>query len=364
MRVPARGADWGEGSDSGWKEEKPGRARPIAVGLVALVAVAALLYTLPNLPGVLGGLSQFLSGFTSPAGPSLNYSVYSPIIQGGSANISYPPHYDALASYALSLINQDRANFSAAPVALARDGVAQQHADSMLRFDYFSHYDTQGYKPYMRYTLLGGRAAVQENIAYVAGDRFSSVSDLEGGIKTLEHLMMYEDQACCNNGHKLNIINALHNFVSVGVAYNGTTLYFDEEFENVYANMTFTVSSQYAVTMAGTLTGQLNAPAEAIVTYDSTPQPETRQQLNNGPREYDPGTVIGGVMPPCAFGCPVFSSGVTVYAGSWQFSSGRIDVEFSLHDFVAQNGPGVYTIYIVTGADTSTAITTLSVFVT
>src|SRR5208337_1125607 len=84
----------------------------------------------------------------------------------GAANISYPSNYGVLSAYVLDLVNSDRANYSLSAVALSDGNVAQQHADSMLRYGYFSHNDTQGFKPYLRYTLLGGRGAVEENVAY------------------------------------------------------------------------------------------------------------------------------------------------------------------------------------------------------
>jgi uncharacterized protein YkwD len=55
-------------------------------------------------------------------------------------------------------------------ITLSSVNSAQQHAENMLTNGYFSHWDTNGYKPYVRYTLAGGQGAVNENIAA----RFSS----------------------------------------------------------------------------------------------------------------------------------------------------------------------------------------------
>ena len=99
------------------------------------------------------------------------------------------------------------------------------------------------------------------------------------------------------------------------------------------------------------------------VTYDSTPSPETPAQLNGGPHEYGPGLLIGGVLPPCNFACQAFEQGVTANAGTWTFVPNSVTVTFSLHDFIQRYGAGVYTLYLITGTDTSSAITSISVFV-
>lgn len=37
----------------------------------------------------------------------------------------------------------------------------------MLYYDYFSHWDTQGYKPYVRYTLLGGQVTWPRTLDWI-----------------------------------------------------------------------------------------------------------------------------------------------------------------------------------------------------
>jgi len=295
-----------------------------------------------------------------------------PVIENGSADIAYPSDYCTLASYALGQINADRAANGTRPVALDYNQAAQQHADSMLYFGYFSHYDTQGYKPYMRYTLLGGRGADAENVAYFyySIPHFTSTGAVESAIQDLEHSMVYNDSACCNNGHKYNILDPLHNLVSIGVAYNSTYVYFDEEFENVYVNLTLTVASAsstdpYFVTLRGTPTQSVATPNSIYIAFDDTPSPENTSQLNAGPHEYGPGTLVGGVLPPTGLfgGCGQFSTGTTVCAKTWTFASSGVDIAFSLADFVRNYGPGVFTVYLITGSSTDSAITTISIFV-
>ncbi len=372
-------------SDGEAKQPQSGSRGVAAFIVVALVLLAAFVFILPYAPtAVKGGFFSHLTSLTSGGGTnsttttsSLNYNLYNPLIQGGSANISYPSNYTALANYALGQINQDRATFSLSPVNLSTSASGQQHADSMLRYGYFSHYDTQGFKPYMRYTLLGGRGAAEENVAYIyncdgfgvlshqcAKLHFTTSSSVEAAIAALEHSMMYNDSACCNNGHRDNILTGLHNRVSIGVAYNGTNAYFVEDFENYYINLDFSVSSSYTVTMTGTPFKAGIMSNSIFISYDSTPSTETASQLNSGPREYGPGLIIGGVLPSCSvLNCPAFQQGITVYADTWKFDSTQVDIAFSLHDFIQHYGAGVYNVYLITGNDTSSAVTSTSVFV-
>ena len=344
----------------------------VALMLVAMLLVASFVIFGPSISSAIkavpGLLSLLTSTSASSAGSSITDHSYSPLIGNGSADVIYPPDYTTLEDYALQLINWDRGNFSVAPVTLGSSPAGQQHADSMLRYGYFSHWDTQGYKPYMRYTLLGGTGADFENIAYIysPGANYNTAS-VEGAIKTLEYAMMYNDEACCSNGHRDNILNPLHDEVSIGVAYNSTTVFFDEEFESVYmSNFSLTVSSSNYVTMTGVPTDPAvtNNVSAIYITYDSTPQAETPSQLNSGPREYDPGTLTGGVLPAGFLGgCGQFETGTTVCATTWTFTQTQVDVGFSLNEFIQDYGAGVYTLYVVTGPSTNTAIVTYSLFI-
>ena len=366
--------------------------RAAGVVIAVLLLVAALYAAAPYATSALKQGYAVLSGYltngsnaTRTIGPT-NWSTTSspqcssevsvgslvaPDITNGSAEIAYPPDYCTLASYSLQQVNQDRAANGTGPVSLGYNQAGQQHADSMLYYGYFSHFDPQGYKPYMRYTLLGGLGADYENVAYLSYSlpHFTSTSSVEQGIQLLEHSMVYNDSSCCSNGHRDNILNPLHNVVSIGVAYDSTHLYFDEEFESYYIDLNFTVtpassSNPYQVTMTGTFVQSVARPNSIYVAFDGTPTPETTSQLNNGPHEYGPGTLVGGVLPRNFLGqCSQFAQGMTVCADQWSLTAAGVDIAFPLDGFVSTYGPGVYTIYLITGSDTNSAITTISVFV-
>ncbi len=183
----------------------------------AILTVVAVMLILPgviSINGFLGGEGGATSTYSvnPDVGGSSNFSG-----SGSTLDISYPANYDTLANYSLTVINQDRESAGISPVILSPIPSAQQHADSMLQNGYFSHWDTQGYKPYMRYTILNGTGFVEENVAYESTTlpTFISTSSVEAAINSLEWQMMNNDSTCCQNGHRDNILTSFHNRVSI-----------------------------------------------------------------------------------------------------------------------------------------------------
>jgi uncharacterized protein YkwD len=251
--------------------------------------------------------------------------------------------YAELVGFSLTLINTDRTANGLSAVNLSSINSGQVHADDMLKNDYFSHWGTDGSKPYMRYTLAGGRGAVEENIAaYTQG----APSDREAALKNLENNMMNND-AASNWGHRDNILNPLHNEVSIGISYDNGHLYFVEDFINDYVQWsTFTVI-QNKVSLAGTLSKQMTL-SEVDIFYDSLPLNLTRYQLDNSPYNgaYTQGTFVGMALPPN------FQSqqGITITAQSWAQAGLTFQIEFDMSQAFNLYGKGVYTIYLQAGS--------------
>ncbi len=287
--------------------------------------------------------------------------IANPNFIGGKANVSVPSEYAELSHYVLSLINTDRNRNGLQNLTLSSVQSGQQHSDSMAYFGYFSHWDVQGYKPYMRYTMLGGKGYVAENagLDYCTDSPPDSslvtpvsctLQTVENGLANSDYGMMYNDAACCNNGHRDNILDPFHNRVSIGIAWNSSTsaLYFTEDFESSYVGLKTPIYSNGVVTLTGTLSKTLNLN-EIAVSFDPTPQPMTIAQLD-ATFAYDPGTSIGAVFAPCPTGytCSPTTNdgGIAVYASSWAYSGGDLSVAFSLSDFTQKYGSGVYTLYM------------------
>jgi hypothetical protein len=244
----------------------------------------------------------------------------------------------------------------------------------MTYFGYFSHWDPQGYKPYMRYTLLGGTGAVAENLGKTYCTNSSPGSTLltvqpcnpttiENGIAASEWSMMNDDVQCCNNGHRDNILDPQHNRVSIGIAYDSksSTIYFAEDFEDLYAILNSPVAGpSNTITIQGSLTGSLSV-SQLTVYYDPLPSAMTTSQLD-AISVYGPGSFVGGVFPPCSTSCQYYPGRVNVYASEWQVSPTGVAIQFPLVKFEQASGAGVYTIYLQTGASTGTTFMTYSVF--
>lgn len=313
----------------------------IFLSLAVLTIIAFLVLT------NISTIGSFFNLDNSPTGVS---EINSP--SGTNLTIGYPSsYYNSLVNYSLSQINNDRARFDVSPVSESPILSAQQHAYSMFEYKYFSHWDVQGYKPYMRYSIVNGTGAVEENVAYeYCTFCLNTEVSVENAIFTLEHDMVYNDSACCQNGHLLNIINPYHNRVSVGIMYDSSHLYFVEDFENYYIKLNSTIFSPASenVVLRGSTNTSLS-PDSVEVYYDPTPAPINSSILNSEfQKPYGQGTFIGGVLP-CSIVCSArFDSpnSITIRPQSWDVTSSSINIIFSLQQFVSKEGSGVYTVYL------------------
>ncbi len=202
-------------------------------------------------------------------------------------NVSYRPAIN----YTLVLINKDRKADGLPNVTLSPVLSAQQHADNMLKYNYFSHWDVYGMKPYMRYTLLGGKDSMQENVAYTKSGLSACLGTLctsygnvnvSAALARLEHSMVYNDSACCDNGHRDNILDPEHNQVSIGVAYNGTNVYLVEDFVDNYMTWLNNTPgfSGNTVYLKG-VTAQNYSLSTVEVDYEPPVSGMTQRQLDN-----------------------------------------------------------------------------------
>lgn len=262
-----------------------------------------------------------------------------------------PPN--ELVAYALTLINNDRQANGLENVTLSNVDSAQLHADNILEHSFFSHWDLNGYKPYMRYTIAGGRGAVAENCAWMYS---SGIIDPKEALEDLEWNMMYDD-ADSDWGHRHNILDPFHNRVSIGVSYNNTALCLVQDFEDNYITWsTLTVSNNETI-MKGTMT-EPNSTIQQIAIHYDNPVPLTVEQLNNPPFQsgYALGTFAGMVLPS---GWEA-SEGVTVTAQKWTQTGQSFELRFNLSEAFASYGEGVYTLLIWT--ENENHLTTYSVW--
>ncbi len=291
--------------------------------------------------------------------PKFNFTFPNNITNSSQANqnISYAP----LINYTLGLINKDRAAYGLPPVTQSPELSAQQHADSMLKYNYFSHWDIYGMKPYMRYTILDGRGAVQENIAYTRSGVSSCLGNIcrsygnvnvSTAIKDLEYSMVYNDSICCNNGHRYNILDPNHNQVSIGVAYNSTNVYLVEDFINNYVTWLNNTPNfdNGEVTLVG-ITSQY--PLSSIeITYDPPVTNMSTQELNHT-AEYGYGSSIAGVVSSRSDYYPNLT---TIVADTYYTRGSDFDISFNMSKLDHSYGAGEYTLLLWMNNSTSSFI--------
>ncbi|HMK33169.1 MAG TPA: CAP domain-containing protein [Nitrosopumilaceae archaeon] len=274
-----------------------------------------------------------------------------------------PSTKEELYQYALQLINEDRKSHGVAPVVLSDTTSAQNHADDMLNAKYFSHWNTNGVKPYVTYTKVGGKGDVAENISYVeahclSGNCYFNSFDPFKQINGSEYRMMYDD-AKSNWGHRDNIINPNHTHVNLGVSYDNERFYFVEHFENNIVNWD-------TIQMIGTqlhLVGEMSSDyslEQINVFSDPTPKILVAQDLDSqlpyNAGYYDQGKLVGMIVPKLGVGYyyPECDKGkITISSSNGQqcieyttfenTSSSGIDISVDVSKWM---GSGLHTIYV------------------
>jgi uncharacterized protein YkwD len=292
------------------------------------------------------------------AGSYLFFENYCSSLNSRNVSPDAPSH-DELVSFALALINSDRQENGLKNVTLSSVNSGQQHADEMLAQGYFSHWDVQGYKPYIRYTLAGGKGAVSENIGQVANWAAAGMSEKQA-LNDSQWGMMNDD-AAWNWEHKNNILDPLHNKVSIGIAYDHNYLYFVQDFENDYILWNQLNKTNNQVMMQGTIQRPQQNNIQQIAVFYDDPAPLTVNQLNQSPYQtgYNAGTYVGSVLPPNWQA----TEGITITADNWHQSGSDFRFSFSLLEAIAAHGNGVYTIYVEIGNSTADSLTTYSFFI-
>jgi hypothetical protein len=263
------------------------------------------------------------------------------------------PH-EELVQHALDLINKDRTTFGLRPVELSSNQAAQAHAEDIFRSKQISHWNTKGEKPYMTYTEYGGKGSMQQNIA-IAG--FSAeeykqcltniLIDCEKiepltTIDELQHEMVYNDEVCCDDGHRNNILDPHHTHVSIGIVYDDYYLVFVQNFENNYGLNVDAENSE--IEISGTL---LDGELDYIgIYYDEMPTREVYEQ-NKQLMSYSTGELVAIVVKPLPPGYYYKSlqSYNLIEANKWTVQGNSVDVIFDLADAVDKDG--VYTLFTV-----------------
>lgn len=250
-----------------------------------------------------------------------------------------PTTYEELIQYALDEINKERTKHGVQNVTLSPINCGQSHAEHLLENKYLSHWGTDGLKPYMRYTLAGGKGSVGENCAWW---RSTGTIDPFEAIERLSWGMVYDD-AGSDWGHRDNLLGPHHNRVSIGIAWDSNNLFLVQDFEDYYFAKAEVDQIGSEIELEYTSTKSDWKPEQIAIYYDPLPVPLSVEVLSNPPYDdgYDQGTFVGAVLPEGYY----IIKGITITAEVWSSRGSEFRVKFDLSK-AYQRGEGVYTLLI------------------
>jgi len=116
------------------------------------------------------------------------------------------------------MINEERALASVPPVSIDElaNRVATAHALDMAQKNFASHWGSDGFKPYQRYSFAGGTHATEENISSANNTWSMRPAALKQDVAYL-HVRLYSE-AAPNDGHRKTILSPYNTHVGFGIA--------------------------------------------------------------------------------------------------------------------------------------------------
>lgn len=177
------------------------------------------------------------------------------------------------------LLNQVNAERAAAGLSeLKLDelacSVANEHARDMAKNEFLSHWGSDGRKPFHRYGLAGGTAAVQENCSAASDIESVSPTHVLNDLRDMHQSML--DEVPPKDGHRKTILDPYHTHVGFGVALNSRSLRLDELYLARYIQLDpVAMEAKPGATIR--VTGRLLNPSHFIneidVYYEPLPKP-------------------------------------------------------------------------------------------
>lgn len=213
--------------------------------------------------------------------PTTALPITTPAATAASVPIA-PLDQPALQQHMLDLINSDRA--AAGLPAVAWDEAAAEaglgHADEMVRYGYFSHWNLAGSGPDYRYAQMGGQYAVRENLFTYEYGVGSGPTDAA----SWRDLIAEAEQGLMNSPlHRATILSPESTHVGIGIVYDATTgrLRLAQEFVARHINLAPVVRHALldsTVTVQGRLLGGTSKPV-INVAYEPLPVPRSLSEL-------------------------------------------------------------------------------------
>jgi uncharacterized protein YkwD len=176
----------------------------------------------------------------------------------------------------LNQLNAERAAAGLSEVKLDElaCSVANEHARDMAKNEFLSHWGSDGRKPFHRYGLAGGTAAVQENCSAASDIESVSPSRVLNDLRDMHQSML--DEVPPKDGHRKTILDPYHTHVGFGVALNSRSLRLDELYLARYIQIDpVAMEAKPGATIR--VTGRLLNPSHFInemdVYYEPLPKP-------------------------------------------------------------------------------------------
>ena len=185
---------------------------------------------------VLGGVAFLVERQTRTGSPVVTKfrPVATPILTPTPTKSKQDLHRDGRL-YMLELINAQRTRAGLNPVTLGDNAAAQRHADAALVGCFSSHWDLDGLKPYMRYSLAGGYQSNAENVTglnyCIRSGRFAPLSPLRQEVREIMTGLMDSP------GHRANILRPWHRRVNIGLARTRFNIRAVQHFEGDYVQL-------------------------------------------------------------------------------------------------------------------------------
>ena len=224
-----------------------------------------------------------------------------------------------MVDYALTLINQARTDAGVDELVLDDNPAAQSHAENSAAHCTRGHWDTDGLKPYMRYTLAGGEEYSTENVFAID----FCPEDLDNyQLETpREQIDFAMGRFLDSPGHRQTILDPHHRKVGIGLTYQAPTIWFVQLFVGDY------IEYETKPTIDGGmlyLSGRVkngadisDDSAKVTIYYDPPPEPLTRGQLSRT-YCYNYGQRIAGIRPPSEPGSANIDDELTIEVTSSQ----------------------------------------------
>ncbi len=185
--------------------------------------------------------------------------------------------------YMEQLINDERRLQGLGPVTLGRNIVAQRHAEASVDGCFLSHWNPDGMKPYMRYSLAGGYQSNRENVSgsnYCPGGTAQNPPEVDVRNEIRKAMESWMNSP----GHRDAILDPWARRVNIGLEWNSNNFWAVQHFEGDYVEYSVfpDIVGDILILRGRTRNGitlDLRSHLFVAIQYDPTPHALSRGQL-------------------------------------------------------------------------------------